>query len=193
MADFSAVHHPHLLTRRRPGVGAGLEATATTIPAIERKNEGSLADRAQVYDRALRQSQHAAASRRRGPGGSMLGVSAMGPGPSNSSMFGGLSTAQTAVLGDSHGSVYVGSGADQGGVSRTSGLEGTGKGIPDDDLAPDGGVGSGLGESYVDGGKRSKPYGRNSEEEEEEGLEDGGVLGLLAQIYGTREGPARVI
>jgi len=56
---------------------------------------------------------------------------------------------------------------------------------------PDGGVGSGLGESYVDGTKRFGGGGR--EEEEEEGLEDGGVLGLLAQIYGRREGPAVVL
>jgi autophagy-related protein 9 len=97
-----------------------------------------------------------------------------------------LSTAQTAILGDSHGSDYVG--RDQAVVDLAS----AGKGIPEDDLAPDGGVGSGLGESYVDGARRSKPYGRNSEEEEED-IEDGGVLGLLGQIYGRREGPTRVI
>lgn len=59
--------------------------------------------------------------------------------------------------------------------------------ILDLDLGGDGGVDGGeLGESYVDGvARRTKPYGvSQSQQEEEEELEDGGVLGLLAQIYG---------
>ncbi len=52
-----------------------------------------------------------------------------------------------------------------------------------------GGVGSGLGGSYIDGAGRFV----RKEEEEEEGMEDGGVLGLLAQIYGRRDGPVQVM
>jgi len=55
------------------------------------------------------------------------------------------------------------------------------------DVVADGGVRSNLGESYVDGAHRFG--GINREEEEEDGVEDGGVLGLLAQIYGRRDGP----
>ena len=57
-------------------------------------------------------------------------------------------------------------------------------------MAADEGVVSGLGESYVDGTKR---YVGKAAEEEDESLEDGGVLGLLAQIYGRRDGPAVVM
>jgi autophagy-related protein 9 len=86
-----------------------------------------------------------------------------------------MSMAQTAVLGDSDGSVAV-----DGGLLLPASDNGE---IPDEDLAPDGGVGGGLGGSYVDGGKRAKV---NMQDDEEEELEDGGVLGLLAQIYGGR-------
>jgi len=61
----------------------------------------------------------------------------------------------------------------------------------------EGEVRSALGESYVDGARRHPrgPVGTRSvqEEEDEEGLgADGGVLGLLAQIYtGTAGGGAR--
>jgi autophagy-related protein 9 len=61
-------------------------------------------------------------------------------------------------------------------------------------LAADGGVGSELGDSYVDG-KRSKAYALQQDDgDEDDEMKDGGVLGLLAQIYGTKEqGPAQVI
>jgi len=150
-----------------------------------------LADRANEYDRALRQSQYAATTRRRGTGvgsGSVLlnnggGVgtgSVMAPGGMMaSSMYqsaigaGGMAMAQTAVLGDSQGSITLG--------PAPAGP------IPDEDLLPDGGVGSGLGESYVDGAGRSKTLlGQQAPDDEDDGLEDGGVLGLLAQIYGGR-------
>ncbi len=167
MADFTTTHLPG---RRRPGTG--VIPLDTSHGSSERKTE---VDRAQEYDRALRQSQLAA--RRRG--GSMLGASTLGvPGPSGSSIFEGLSTAQTAVLGDSQGSVQAETVHE---VSK----------ITDSDLAEDGGVGSGLGESYVDGAKRTRAFGEA--EEEEDGLEDGGVLGLLAQIYDRRDGPTRVL
>jgi len=177
MADYGAAHHMNAYSRRRHG--AGLDGTmhfATSEPQAE----GSLADKAQEYDRALRQSQYAATMRRR-PGGSVLGASALGTGgPSASSMFGGISMAQTAVLGDSHGSVHAEI------AGRASAVQ---PGIiHPEDLEPDGGVGSSLGESYVDGARRSRTYGEG--EDEEEDLQDGGVLGLLAQIYGRKEGGA---
>lgn len=96
--------------------------------------------------------------------------------------------AQTAVLGDSQGSV-----AAQTPTARSPGR------ISPADLAADGGVGSELGESYVDGGdaKRVNPQAyADQDDEDDENLADGGVLGLLAQIYETKgqgQGPARVI
>ncbi|KAJ6525751.1 autophagy protein Apg9-domain-containing protein [Mycena capillaripes] len=171
MADFSASHHPNhpnSILRRRAGAGVPPElAQSVRLP-------DGLGERAQEYDRALKQSQHAA-TRRRGPAGSVLGMSAIA-GPSSSSIFGGLSMAQTAVLGDSQGSVHV---------ARTTATQGHGDNIMEEDISADG-----LGESYVDGGRQARV---EVEPEEEDGLEDGGVLGLLAQIYGRREGPARVI
>ncbi|KAF8077762.1 putative transmembrane protein [Lyophyllum atratum] len=180
MADYGAAHHMHAYGRRRHG--AGLDGTVHFATA-EPQAEGSLADKAQEYDRALRQSQYAATVRRRGPGGSALGASALGTGagPSPSSVFGGFSMAQTAVLGDSQGSVLT----EAVGRASEPGI------IQSGDLEPDGGVGSGLGESYVDGARRSRTCGEG--EEEEEDLQDGGVLGLLAQIYGRKEGAAAVL
>ncbi|KAJ7219579.1 putative transmembrane protein [Mycena pura] len=173
MADLTAPHYPNSILRRR-GMGG--------VPELAQSKPDSLSagDRAQEYDRALRQSQHAA-TRRRGAGlaGSMLNMSALvGAEPSASSVFGGNSTAQTAVLGESAQSHAP--------VAQKHG------GIVEEDLAADGGVGSGLGESYVDGGRHLPGHGE-AEGEEEDGMEDGGVLGLLAQIYGRREGPARVM
>ncbi|KAJ7709570.1 autophagy protein Apg9-domain-containing protein [Mycena rosella] len=186
MADFSASHHPNSnypnsILRRRPGAGPSAPELQVSAQA-ERKTDGSLGERAQEYDRALKQSQHAASRRRAGPAGSVLGMSAIA-GLSASSVFGGLSMAQTAVLGDSQGSVQIGR------------AQGHGDAIMQEDIAADGGVGSGLGESYVDGGRQALARGGGGEEEDGDGdgLEDGGVLGLLAQIYGRREGPARVI
>lgn len=57
-----------------------------------------------------------------------------------------------------------------------------------EDRAPDGGVGSELGDSYVEdismrkAGKAFLPVA--SEREEDDKLEDGGIIGLLGQIYG---------
>ncbi|CAK5277584.1 unnamed protein product [Mycena citricolor] len=158
MADLNVSQHPS--SRRRAG-------------APELAESKMLDDRAQEYDRALRQSQTAAVSRRRGMAGSVLGMSTLA-GPTASSIFvGGMSMAQTAVLGDSQGSVHIPGRAE----------------IKQEDISADGGVGSALGESYVDGAQ-PRPA---ATDDDEDGLEDGGVLGLLAQIYGHREGPARVM
>lgn len=131
-------------------------------------------DKAGEYDRALKHSQSA---RRRPSGGLMQ--SRVG-GPSSSSIFQsgvGLGVAQTAILEDSTMSSTLE-------PNNLTGLTSTT--IPEEDLAADGGVGSMLGESYVDG---RRPKGSSSvaqsQQEEDEQLEDGGVLGLLAQIYGT--------
>lgn len=138
-------------------------------------------DKAHEYDQALRQSRLAAVRRRGGTAAgaaSVMGMSTLlATAPSvGASVYVDPSTAPSAVLGDSQGSVQLDA------ASRSK----SGSGILSEDVAPNGGVGSGLGESYVDGTKR---YGGGREDEEEEGLEDGGVLGLLAQIYGRREGP----
>jgi len=142
-------------------------------------------------DMALRESRLSTTlSRRRGLGGSVMGMGmsgmlGVGPGPALApSVFGDLSTAPSAVLGDSQGSMKLN--AASTGESRTR-KEPRG---PSEEMATDEGVVSGLGESYVDGTKR---YVGKAAEEEEESLEDGGVLGLLAQIYGRRDGPAVVM
>jgi len=113
--------------------------------------------RAQDYDRALQQSIATAAARRR-------------------------STATSQSYSQSrHGHEETES-ADQTPVQSVSISA-----VHDEDRAPDGGVGSELGDSYVDevalrkGGKLFLPIG--SERREDDELRDAGVLGLLAQIY----------
>jgi autophagy-related protein 9 len=126
------------------------------------------------YDRALRQSQTLATARqRRGA------ASTTHPGPS-ASMFmsqpgSGMSMAQTAILGDSQNSIAL-----QPKVSAVPQQEAE---EPEE-----------LDESdYIDGKKTNIDVGQ-SQQEEDDDLEGGGVIGLLAQIYGTRgQGPARVI
>ena len=141
-------------------------------------------ERAQEYDRALRQSQHAAVRRRQVGGGSVLaggggvaGSTYWQSAVTGSSMSGQM--AQTAALGDSQGSVLP---------------PPTLTPIRDGDRAVDDGVDSTLGDSYVDGNATgTKPYESQQEGiNEDEVLEDGGVLGLLAQIYATRgpKGPS---
>ncbi|KIK58252.1 hypothetical protein GYMLUDRAFT_202734 [Collybiopsis luxurians FD-317 M1] len=195
--DFTAAHPINSMLRRRHMESSGLSPFMANPPSSSpvRKGDGVLADKAQEYDRALRQSQYAA--RRRGPGGgSVMGMSTLNPNaaPSASSIFGpgAMAVAQTAVLGDSQGSVMpvAGAGSEDGGVGAAMSEEIESSriaGIPDEELGPDGEVASGLGGSYVDGARR--PVKPIYEEEEEEGLDDGGVLGLLAQIYGRRDGP----
>ena len=186
MADFNS-HFQYPYIRRRTqhhsyagsaagSDGGGIVHFASTDGGTQ--SESVHTDKAHEYDQALRQSRLAAV-RRRGVTGtgaaSVMGMSTLlANTPSvGASVYVDPSTVPSAVLGDSQGSVQLGA------ASRS-------KSGPADDVAPDGGVGSGLGESYVDGTNR---YGGGREDEEEEGLDDGGVLGLLAQIYGRREGP----
>lgn len=162
LADLNTVGLGRRRLMRRSS--SGMESTVN-----EAEQKPDLNEKASQYDRALLASQTA---RRR------LGQSRLG-GPSASSIFQSgvsLGMAQTAVLGDSHGST--------GPPPLETNIQAST--IPEEDLAEDGGVGSMLGESYVDG---RRPKGARSvsqsQQEEDEELEDGGVLGLLAQIYGT--------
>ncbi|KIJ69103.1 hypothetical protein HYDPIDRAFT_36195 [Hydnomerulius pinastri MD-312] len=171
------------LSARRRALSASRTGLDNTI-LLSEGGKKDISDRAQEYDRALRQSQHAALRRRQqlgagsvlagggGIGGSTIWQSAV----AGSSVGGqGLGMAQTAVLGDSQGSIAPP------------------PPIRDEDRAKDGGVGSGLGDSYVDGDtKGTRPYESQQEGiNDEEELEDGGVLGLLAQIYAAK-GPKPV-
>jgi autophagy-related protein 9 len=166
MSHFSAAHGGAAGARRRiPFQPSILIDSANLSGGVEKKRD--IADRAQEYDRALKQSQYAAARRRHGSGSVVLANSGEGAALVSSSTYQStVGIAQTAVLGDSQGSVAPPAPAEIGKA----------------DLALDGGVGSELGESYVDGNaKRVMPLAA----EEEEAMEDDGVLGLLAQIYGT--------
>ena len=184
MLELNA-HHQYPYTRRRHhGTGlAGSSDIGGTVHFASDAPQESSVDTTQS-------KLSATVSRRRGLGGSVMGMSGMlsagaGAGPAlAASVFGDLSTAPSAVLGDSQGSVKLS--ATSTGVSRT----GKDPRRSAEDIAADEGVVSGLGESYVDGAKR---YVGRAAEEEEESLEDKGVLGLLAQIYGRRDGPAVVM
>ena len=67
--------------------------------------------------------------------------------------------------------------------------------IPEEERAPDGGVQSQLGDSYVEdvrtrGGMlidRGKPFNEQSQTEQDEELANGGLVGLLAQMYDRRQ------
>ena len=167
IADISA--------RRRLSVSkTGLD---NTILLNDKKDS---TDRAQEYDRALRQSQHAALRRRLQFGGINIiggagGIASSTIWQSGIASDAGVRMAQTAVLGDSQGSIAPPPPPP----------------IRDEDRVVDGGVGSGLGDSYVDGDtKGKKPYESQQEGiNDEEELEDGGVLGLLAQIYTAKNPP----
>ncbi|KAI0065542.1 APG9-domain-containing protein [Artomyces pyxidatus] len=156
--------------------------------------EQQLAARAQEYERALHESQSAAVARRRFGASSMM----LGQQPMAASTGSGIfqsAMARTAVLGDSDGSIAPP-------VLR----EGSGElgDEPDGSGTMIGGGGArALGGSYVDGvvrGGQRKARGSgfrgglSMQEEEEEEAEDGGVLGLLAQIYsGKGHAVGRVI
>lgn len=198
MADLNALHrYPYY--RQRPVLGmshsigshayaggsgqgvvsAPLEASHTTEMAYE-------------YDQSLRQSRIAAIRRRGGFGMGGLGASVanmstlLATGPTlGASVFSDPTNVPSVTLGDSHhASQELPGGADPTASSKTM-MTGGGTDTEDE------GVGSGLGESYIDGGRQ---YGGGAgEEEEEAGVEDVGVLGLLAQIYGRRDGPPVVL
>ncbi|KAG6876749.1 hypothetical protein C0993_000726 [Termitomyces sp. T159_Od127] len=179
MADYGATHAMYPYGRRRHAGAGGLEG-AVHFQHVDPRREGALADKAQEYDRALRQSQLAAVARRRGAagGGSVLGVPGAGLAASSLSVY-DETTARTAVLGDSHGSVRVHEHPEEAAPQRAD--------PPAEEIELDGE----LEGSYADGAKRARAFGEG--EEEEEDMQDGGVLGLLAQIYGRKEGKGGVL
>ena len=130
--------------------------------------------------------------RRRGVGGGGVGGSGFGAGAAASTMLGqstsvfqsGMVVAQSVALGDSDGSIALQPPAQ---VQTTTIQSVSGELAVDSE----GDVRSALGESYVDGARRHARggVGRSMREEEEEELgADGGVLGLLAQIYNGTAG-----
>ncbi len=169
MADLTTVGlGRRRLLRRSHEFAQGTESTM-----INAERRVDTPEKANEYERALRQSQMA---RRRS---SAMAQSRLGV-PSSSSIFQsglGLGMAQTAVLGDSNGSILPPTHMGEANLQTST--------IPEEDLVDDGGVGSALGESYVDGRRPKGPSVSQSQQEEDEQLEDGGVLGLLAEIYGT--------
>lgn len=195
--------HVHFVTSPPPSVtvaagtgaatGLGL-STSIRLPGEEGGGVGkSLAEKAQEYDWALKQSQNIAAVRKKGMGASVLLGGSTGGGVGGAmSMYSAAKAAdlaKTVTLEDSQTSPPV--------VQKKFEQTGGGGESGDEDEIIDG-SGLGLGEGYVDGAKRERMgYGDGQDggnaEEEEEFLEDGGVLGLLAQIYGRREGPVQGI
>ncbi|TFK30029.1 APG9-domain-containing protein [Coprinopsis marcescibilis] len=192
MADLTSnIHHQisrkrhHQQQQQQPYAG-DRDLSATVHWAQDNRGD---------YDRALRQSQYATMARRKGLGlgnsiMTMSTLNAAGSGMATSIYAPSQIMAQTAVLGDSQGSIQLGgtspSGAEQADAGSSSAkLEAEAK-EPTELMQNE----VGLGDSYVDGAKRAtKPYVVEGGEEEEDELEDGGVLGLLAQIYGRRDGP----
>jgi autophagy-related protein 9 len=144
--------------------------TVATFGAAPPLHKSTLAERSELYERALAQSMaNANARARRGISGSQLA---------------------TANSGIGRRPLFRTQGSQVDPDLKDTGVE--------DDRAEDGGIGSELGDSYVDDvklrggrivmGTGRQPFdaaGREEEEEEEEAeeLANGGVLGLLAQIY----------
>jgi autophagy-related protein 9 len=205
--------HVHFVTS--PGSGMG-SSTVMHVPSGGAGAGGSgggddvggggggktLAEKAQEYDWALKQSQNLATARRSmvasrvgGMGGSMVmtGSGAGAGAAAATSVYSAeraADLAKTVVLEDSH--------VDQPPKPQLVGVERSDSKEEEEMIG-----GSGLGleeeEYYVDGAKRERMgYGDGQDggldgdgDGEEEFLEeDGGVLGLLAQIYGRRDGPA---
>ena len=164
-------HHPTQLwgSHYHPNSNAGISTGVSG--AVD------LAERSREYDQALKASQMVR-SRFQPPARHVVDV--------QSTMV-GMDMAQTAILEDSGDTAKPDLDPrpfeikDKGKATAEGGdyYEGMEEGI------------KGLGESYVDGaGKRPKLLGLSQtqqQEEDEELLEDGGVLGLLAQIYGRKD------
>ena len=170
--------------------------------------ERRLAERAQEYDRALKQSQNAAL-RRRGVG---MHLSTNAAATAGGTRVEGLPEAvhspvshTTAKPEDMKVDILVGTAGDSNinpfpleeTVQPSSDRQGSGISTSvasdihrSDDLSRAGEVRSELGESYVDGkvqrGRPSVLPPSGPREEGVDAIEDGGMLGLLAQIYGTR-------
>ncbi|EEB96811.1 hypothetical protein MPER_03985, partial [Moniliophthora perniciosa FA553] len=104
-----------LYLSRLQGFTAAYPGSSTSSPPQQRRQqtmsppggerlESTLAERAQEYDRALKQSQYAARRRGFGPGNTFLGMYALGPpvasgvGPSTSAIFGAMARAHNPLL-----------------------------------------------------------------------------------------------
>jgi autophagy-related protein 9 len=177
----------------------------TPRPNLNLPTTAATTDRAWEYERALHESQTAAVRRR---GAAALGVGGVGYGTTSTMLGQSTGTmyqsgmAQSVTLGDSDGSVALAdlqpphpppSSSSTAGVPVPSGVS---SGSEELVVDSQGGVRSALGESYVDGARRHPRGGVGTrsmqEEEDEDGLgADGGVLGLLAQIYSGTSGGAR--
>jgi len=178
MADFTIKRGAHGTARRR----FPLSASGAIM------GDRRFTDRAQKYEHVLQQSQNAA-HRRRNPSKSGIVISESVTAPTaptsestRPSSASGFAAKQTAVLQESQVNPF----------SRRETND-----IPPEDLAQDEDIRSELGESYVDGKVtrgRSTRQSNTREQNDDGKLEDGGMLGLLAQIYGTRgPGYARVL
>jgi autophagy-related protein 9 len=180
IADLSARRHADDHTPR-PG------SASIVIPPAGRVRE---------YERALQESQSAAV-RRRG-GGSGFGSASMMLGQTSVYQSG---MAQSIALGDSDGSIALAqlqapAQGDHPTITTTTTTATHGPtSIPSGsgELAVD--SESALGEPYVDGARRHARGGvaRSMQEEEEELGTDGGVLGLLTQIYNGGGGSRGVL
>lgn len=161
-------HHPTQLwgSHYHPNLNTGI-STGTS-------GATDLAERSREYDRALKASQ-VVRSRFQPSGGNT--------GEVQQSVMAGVDMAQTAILGDSADTAK----ADVD--PRPFEVKDKGKASAEEGVMEEGI--KGLGESYVDGaGKRPSLLGASQtqqQEEDEELLADGGVLGLLAQIYGRKD------
>jgi autophagy-related protein 9 len=218
MVDFNANRSPTSIRRRsRHGYGldSGMPGVVIAEPHQQQQQQQQqpvdLSERAQEYDRALLQSQYAARRRHQagnGNGGTHASntPSAGGNTITRSNIFqstiGGMAMAETAVLGDSQGSVSLAPPMATTTATTRAGVSARQQPAPlaEEDITPDGGVGSSLGGSYVDGEelRRSKPKSYVQQEDGEDDdseNEPEGVLGLLRQVYGNTkgQGPARVI
>jgi len=171
-------HHPTQLwgSHYHPNLNAGT-GTSGGIDITERSRES---------DRALKASQMVR-SRFHAPARNAEDV--------QQSVMVGMGLAQTAILGDSGGTTTLPPKDKEKPEldprpfeAKDKGRAATVEGHGEEGL---GEVISGLGESYVDGvARRPKLLGQSQtqqQEEDEEFLTDGGVLGLLAQIYGGKD------
>lgn len=175
-------HHPTQLwgSHYHPNSNAGVSTGVS--------GGGDLVERSREYDRALKASQMVRSRFQPPP--------ARNPGDIQQSLMVGMDMAQTAILGDSEGTRALPSN-DKGKSDldpRPFEVKDKGKATAERRDSEEGvgeGPVSGLGESYVDGtAKRPKLLGLSQtqqQEEDEEFLADGGVLGLLAQIYGRKD------
>ncbi|PVF99063.1 APG9-domain-containing protein [Serendipita vermifera] len=160
--------HQDMSTSRYHGGGLTRQSTAPAIGTTSMQARSTLAERSQLYEKALAQSMARAKSRK-----GMIGSLQMTAATSGSSR-------ERVMPSEEHN------------TSVSHGRQ------PDNDRAEDGGIGSELGDSYVDdvrtrGGRviltetaqmaEESAKAREEEELEAEELANGGVLGLLAQIY----------